>query len=953
MKFLKSLIIPLFLTLGYFILLSYPYFFSKINRYDSLGPLSLVEEKSVNIQKTFSKERRADQSDNHLLKGEKVKAKFKVSENNFGILLFRFAQLSGNVTDTVVFRIKEEGKEWHYENNYNANQFQSDQYFTFGFPPFINSKNKTYIFEIESLAGTYKNGVGVSLDEPQVALVYKYSRNDLKNFEILSSFIVKKSVYVAGNVNFLQNWQLLATFVLPLVIVLFMQKKKITGTDIIRLLSYLQKTHANIFKVINVIKVIIIGIKSNYLSLEKKIVKLSKKVTRLFTSTTFYLRFLNTNTKKKVVIGSLLFLVAFLYRFSATDQLGVSSFYAGLGGQGDYDQFIRAATCAVRTFCPAILGQNFLIESSVLGAFYEIFGFTGGLKAYLYLMIILSSIVATLPYLLLSRKNVLTIGGIIGSLFLATSDFLTHMALNLPPDNGSLFIFSMFYIVYLLTLHIGTIRWLLFFGLMGTIDGLNKLILLINDLAVFILFVPIFFYEKANRINKFPFVKLNPKLIFTSLLPLLVFLVIYCAWEYFVQIKFGTPYYLRALIEGGSTYASSTDVSSVSFKESLSRGNILEILYYYVGSAIVMQKRIISYAGLNAMFLAPIFIGLLFATFRKPPFDGFGKLIVNNLRARKHFFAKLISVVIFSAVVFMILELFRNNYLGIQEIGQYVYAWPKSTYANVFLFTGIIFLFILNLKYSAIRLLIPILPYYIILIILTKNAPWGRLWAHVIVWSIILLSFLIDWILSSANKNYVLKRFWIGSILLVLFIFFYTIPKTSGMIVQLYLGINNTRGEVKYLRWVNSNIPVSAIVLGGGKSDLVTVAQNIKRPIIYNAQWVAALLIKPNEIPGVKPTDFTILNDLKINEMPGVVVSDFSMIEELKSKENFTKSKYLILENDISLWRARLTGIADSVFATTSGTLLNPFDYSIKVYKFNSTLNKGIYELNLKEDKGL
>ncbi len=933
------------MVFGYLILISYPYFFSKIDRFNSLGPLSLVEEKWIDIKQTFSHNRRTDQLDNHLLKGEKVIAKFKVSENNFGILLFRFAQLSGNVTDTVVFRIKEEGKDrWYYEKNYKANQFQPDQYFTFGFPPFKNSKNNTYVFEIESLSGTYKNGIGVSLRKPQVALVYKYTRGDLKNYNTLSTFIFKKLVYVAGNVDFLQNWQILFAFVLSFLLIISLTRKRITlsvtPSNVIRFLPVIKRGPRRVLEIIikNSLVVTLLAvneIKSAYLFLEKKIVYLSKKLTHQFISTKIYLYFLNSGMKKRLAIGLLIFLTAFLYRFSATDQLGVNSFYAGLGGGSDYDQFIRAATCAVRSLCPAILGQNFLIESSILGSFYEIWGFVGGLRAYLYLMLILSSIVATLPYLLLSRKHFLTIGGIIGSLFLVTSDYLTHMALNLPPDNGSLFAFSMFYIVYLLTLHIGTIRWLLFFGLIGLIDGLNKLILLINDLAVFLLFVPVFFYEKANKIKKFPYVLLNPKLIFYSILPLLVFLVIYSAWEYFVQIKFSTPYYFRALIEGGSTYASSTDVSSMSLKESLSRGNILEILYYYAGSSIVMQKRIIEYAGLNAVFLVPIFIGLLFSTFIRPKF----------------FIAKLILVVIFSAAVFMILELFRNNYLGIQEIGQYVHAWPKSTYTNVFLFTGILSLFILNLKYSAIRLLIPILPYYIILIILTKNAPWGRLWAHVVVWSIILFSFLIDWILSNAKTNFALKRFWIGSIMLLLFISFYTIPKTVSMIGQLYSGINNTRGEVKYLRWVNSNIPTNAIILAGGKSDLVSLGENIQKPIVYSTLWTGALLIKPNEIPGVIPTDFAILNQLKINEMPVVTPSDFSIVRELKNKENFAKNKYLILEDDIYVWRNRLSGIGDAVFTTDpiAPLALHAEDFSIKVYKFNSALNKGIYELKLRE----
>ena len=961
---LKSFIIPLLLVFAYLVLISYPYFFSKITRFSSLGFFSVVEEELVDLKLTPSKARKTDEFDNHLLAGEKIEFTVQSSENNLGIVLFRFAQLSAIVTDSVVFRIKEKGADkWHYENTYKADQFQGNEYFTFGFPPLENSKSKTYVAELESLSGTYEHGIGFSRVRPQAAIVYSYTREQLKDLETISSFIIKKLVYVLNNLDIWQNWRILIASLFIYLSIYFISKGKITFTK----KKGVQLSNTTGFLPVRLwfgkltiaqgkpllewglpgrpLKRLANKMKSKYLLRVKIIVRFSKKLTRDLYAIKFYSLFLNTNMKKRLAIGFLIFLLAFLNRLAGTspDQLGVSSFYAGLGGQGDYDQFIRAATCAVRTFCPAILGQNFLIESSVLGAFYEIFGFAGGLKAYLYLMLILSSIVATLPYVLLSRKNFLTIGGIIGGLFLATSDYFTHMAINLPPDNGSLFTFSMFFIVYLLTIHPGTIRWLLFLGLAGTIDGLNKLVFLINDLAVFMLFAPVFFIEKAKKIKKFPFVKFNSKLIFYSILPLLVFLVIYSTWEYVVQIKFERSYYLRALIEGSSTYASSTIEASSSINESASKGNILGKLYYYAGLSIVMLKRIIDNAGLNTMLLAPILIGLLYATFRKP---------IPIKSGSKFFITKLISVVIFAGIAFTTLVLFKNNYLGIQDIGQYVYVWSDNIYVNVFIFWSIIFLFTLNFKYQALKYVLPIIAYVIMIILLTKNAPWLRMLAHVIVWGIILLSFLIDWILSNDKKN-ILKRLWIGPVILVLFISFYTIPTLSSTVGKLSSGINNARNEVKYLKWVNSELPENAVILLGGKSDLVTVDENVKRPIIYNTMWAAAIIIKPKEIPRVKPTDFTILNDLKINEMPGVAVSDFSMIEELKSKENFTKSKYLILENDISLWRARLTGIADSVFATTSGTLLNPFDYSIKVYKFNSTLNKGIYELNLKEDKGL
>ena len=949
MKLFKPFIIPLFLVFGYLALVSYPYFFSKITRFNTLGPLSVIEEKSEEIHKTGG-------MGEHLLKGEKITGKLFVTENNFGIVLVRFVPLSANVLDVVTFRIKEEGAEkWFYENNYNANQFQPDEYFTFGFQTIKDSKDKVYVFEVESLAGTTGNGIGLSPKKPQAAVVSKYVGEDLKNINTLFSFFSKKFVYVLNNLDILQKWQILFVSFFIYLSILFIKKRKNT---------FKKEKRVKLASVSGFLPPLVQGLlerffkrpaarmKSQYLLQQKIIVRFSKKLTREFYTTQFYSLFLNTNLKKRIAIGLLLFLIAFLYRFSqaSVDQLGVNSFYAGLGGQGDYDQFIRAATCAVRNFCPAILGQNFLFESSVLGTFYEIFGFIGGIKIYLYLMITISSIVATLPYVLLSRKNFFTIGGIIGALFLATSDYFTKMALALPPDNGSLFLFSIFFIVYLFTINIGSVRWLLILGLAGTIDGLNKLTMLINDLGALVLFAPVFFIDKSKKINRFPFIRFNPKLIFYSLIPLLVFIVIYCAWEYVVQIKFATPYYLRALIEGGSVYGSSTDAGSTSFNESLLKRNILEILYYYAGSFVVMLRRIIEYAGLNAVFLTPIFIGLLFVTFSKSPVD--------NLRARNFFIAKLIAVVIFASILFIILELFRGNFLGIQEIGIYIHAWPKSTYTNIFLFAGIIFLFILNFKHQAVKYALPIIPYVIMLVILAKNAPEARLLAHVIAWTIILFSYLFDWILTAGirnDKKNILKRLWIGPVILIFFISFYSVPKLSIMVDKLAKGYDNSRNEVKYLKWVNSLLPANAIILAGGKSDLIVVGENIERPIIYNSLWSSALLIKPGEIPGIKAEDFTIFDKHNLNrtEIPGITPSDFSMTRELKSKDNFKKDKYLILEDDIYIWRSRIAGVQDSVFSTTSGTLLHADDYSLQIYKYNPVMNKGIYELKLKETENL
>ena len=924
-KLLKLLTIPLVITTVYFVVQA----FLLVNQF---GVLSVVEEIPLNLKKT-------NQQDVHLLRNQKLSGTFRARENNLGILFIQLVKF-GQGSDNILFRIKKEGKEkWYHESEFTGDQVKNNQFFPLGFPPITGSKNNTYVFELESLAGEYNNGIGVIKDKP-TAVMYKYSARDLVNYGTFISYANKKFLYVSKNINYGQAAIIFAIFFF---FAFFIRKKRITSTKTIRFLLDFKTNPRQNFKVI------IHEIISDYLFLEKKVIDFSKKITLWFASNRIYLVFFNTNMKKRLAIGLLIFLIALTYRFSSALVNQHFFFYAGLGGQGDYDQFIRVATCAVTTFCSGILGQNFLIEASVLGIFYKIFGFTGGLKAYLYLMIITSSIVATLPYFLLSRKNWISLGGIIGGLYLATSDFLTHMSLNFPPDNGSLFTFSMFFIVYFLTLQKGNIRWLLLFGLVGIIDALNKALFILNDLVALGLFVPVFFFEKikvkATSVGGFfksVFRKKNVKILFLALVPLLIFLTIYSAWEYIVYIKFSAVYFLRGLLlSGGESYISYTSADDPSLQ-----GDVVFKLFYLSSSAIVMIKRLIDYTDLRIIFLIPIFLGLVYLTFIKPPFD--------KLMARKFPVKKFVLTLVFSAAITVLLLLIKNNYFKAHEIfaGEYIfYTWSTNIYFQIFLFLEIMFLLILNLRYSIIKFSLPIIPYVIMLIILTKNSPFPRLHTHVVAWSIILLAYIIDFVMMNIRKFSTIPitsiRVILGTIILILFIYIHIFPKTVTMATQLNSGFASSQNQVRYLKWVERSMPENAVILAGGKSDLVTVAENIKRPIIYNSLWSAAVLIKPKEILGVKPNDFHILGELKINEIPGVTPDDFHIVRELKNKENFKRKKYIILEDDIYLWRDRLKGVADNVFSTNL-TDLRAEDYSIKVFKFNPTLKKAIYELNLR-----
>ena len=900
---LKSFIIPLIVGVAFFVIQAFMLI-------SYLGVFSVIEDVSLNFRKT-------DQEGAHLLKGQKISATFRAADNNLGILLIPLVRF-GDGVDKLVFRIKKDGeKGWYHGSEFFTGHVEKNKHFPLGFPPIVESKNNMYVFEIQSLNGKYDNGVGIIKNEP-ARLTYRYSQDSGS----IVSFITKKLIYVLKNINYLQ---IIAVFPIVHLIVLLMKRIKPVFVNRRRVLLKSKNYYRKRYEWFGKSSV------SNFRSLEKKTTYFIKQTNKTFVSTGIYVFLFNSDWKRKLIIGSLIFLLAFTYRFSSSLVYLDKMFYATLGGGGDYDQFIRAATCSLG-LCSRIIHQNLIIESLILGMFYNIFGFIGGLKAYLYLMLTVSSIVATLPYILFSRKTWLSIGGIIGSLFLATSDFLTEVALNFPPDNGSTFIFSMFFIVYLLTMHFGTIRWLVAFGLMGLFDGMFKAMFLINDVVVLALFTPVFFYEKTKKnaltlgrqlgvILK----RRNIRMLLLALLPLLIFLILYSAWEYFVKIKFTAPYFLRLLIQtGGSNFRFETLFFNRGTGEA--EQDLIFQLFYLLISGLVVIKRIINVSDLHAIFLAPIFLGLLFFSF------------INSKAKMKLFPLKLGTILALSFANIVLLVSIRNNYLGIHEIfpGEYIYAnWTLETYIGIFLLASIIFLSILNFRYQVFKLALPILPYIIMIIILAKNAPWERLLSHIVVWSIILFSFLISWILANIalSSNQKIKKI-IGLTILILFISFYSFPKTQEMIARLNSGLKNMRTESEHLRWVNSSLPGNAIILGGGKSDLITLGENISKPIVYNTLLSGAVLIKPNKIPGISPDDFT-------------------LIDELKNKDNFKKNKYIILEGDIDLWQSRVSGVGDGVFTTDPEitTALRGKDYSIKVFKSNLVLSKSIYELTLKEEE--
>ena len=156
-----------------------------------------------------------------LLAKEKVSAQFRAKEDNLGIVSVRFYNFQRISKDRVTFRLKEKyQKKWYYEHTYKVDQFQSDKLFTFGFPIIPDSKNREYVFEIESLEGEIGDAIALGAVYPPFVAQYQYSKQELLKDRINAvNFLAKKIYYSFNDRNFLVSSYV---YLLPLIFYLIL-----------------------------------------------------------------------------------------------------------------------------------------------------------------------------------------------------------------------------------------------------------------------------------------------------------------------------------------------------------------------------------------------------------------------------------------------------------------------------------------------------------------------------------------------------------------------------------------------------------------------------------------------------------------------------------------------------------------------------------------------------------
>lgn len=191
---------------------------------------------------------------------------FTADSDNLGTVAIPFDASNKSIEDIIVFRIKETtSKEWYYQHDYNANQFQTDVPFPFGFPIISDSKGKSYTFQLESIMGRLGNVVSLSEKNFSYLNIYKFSKLELiSNPKVLVEFLFKKIYSQLQSITIFQVIIIIFFTLLPFGLYsIYAQNKKVILTNLKLSKTNLTKNFLSLSKITIHLK--------KYLSREEKI----------------------------------------------------------------------------------------------------------------------------------------------------------------------------------------------------------------------------------------------------------------------------------------------------------------------------------------------------------------------------------------------------------------------------------------------------------------------------------------------------------------------------------------------------------------------------------------------------------------------------------------------------------------------------------------------------------
>ena len=856
--------IPLILTVICVIILSIQFIYSRIPPYWFLGFFSSIEEQQREWKNFEVK---------GLYKGQKIQHTFAASENNLGIVMVRFYNFGRALSDKVEFRFKESNKkDWYYKNVYKVNQFQPNAYFTFGFAPIADSKNKKYYFEVESVNGKPKDAIALSRKMPNIAYVYKFSKQDLRNKNTLLFFMANKISYSLRNINYL--------------IVL-----NVYTISLISLLAYRKREW--------LLKQFIVYLNKLELILEKAVKKVKRRYFKKILDFQDHLFNYYKKYSNSIIVISVLviFLTAALMRLSFYwNPLNFDNelIWSHLGGHGDYDNLFRhTVRFMVNNDITALywgMSNDFPILIRLYSLFFKLFGFINGLNYSVYFFILLSSLICLFPFIILSKLKRFSIGGFTASMLLAVNSLSIWVASGRIIDMLTSFLFSVFVILFVLSLEKRNFILAILLGIVAVIDSHNRGLMLLNDIPALALFGLFYIYLNSKKSRTFPFIKLKFSNILYGFLPLFILMIYYA----YMNVFFITVFKRYWAFGFWGALPKFDSVAPVAVKQGntgiIHKLPIGELVNYFLVFSLGNIFEFIKVIRNEILFM----IGLTAFTFFKF-LDKFKKL------PYKLFLIPLIYLGILYLVqkLLMIQPYFKLD-LGITSLRYYLRI-SDTNFLLAFILLEFSILQIFFLKKDYAKYILTVLPYFPLLGYGYYASFSERHYAQILFVFYILFGLMLDKLFIS-NRNVKIKALEKIFIVTLVFISFGFI---GGKIIQgtstLIGDVNYFLKETKYLKYASTVIPKDGIILSGMKKEnLILVSNYTQRPIIYNIGTYDSYLIKPGReyfsipfVSGIFPP--YVVNTVTKNDVV------FRLI--LGDENEFKKYKFYILDYNISRWK--------------------------------------------------
>lgn len=776
----------------------------------------------------FSKRHLEGYKTTGLLAGELIQGSFTASEHNLGLVLVRFFNFYDISSDQVQFRIKEkEATSWYYQASYKVDQFLPDEYFSFGFPEIKNTKGKSYIFEIQSTNGQIGDAIGLSKKEPAFAAGYKFYKQDLQQDTLLLfRFLTKKLFYGIRHTSYLFVLQIyFATLVLTL---MFAFRRLLLSLVRIFVAAVLQdrkvrSTYREIQKAKNIRQfetVLVEQIHQLCLALgdifaehfKKTIQKINQVVTFLKKKLQFF------NLRYGYFISILiLFLIALLLRLERyynPDNVG-DLIFSGIGGAGDYDRTFRNAWSYL--WYPNQLTYHLSFEndqvflSRLYAFFFKIFGFLNGLHVSVLFFSVISALVCTVPYFVVTRLKRASYGAFLGSLLFAISPLSIWLASARIIDTFTLIFFSSFIILILLALERRKLSLLILLGLIGFVDGFNRGMMFFNDGPALGLFALLFVWQSSTLSRSFPFIKISLKALMFACIPFAVFALCYSLWYMYFTNTFGYPWFF-------GPKALATDFNPVS-----DQINVIGQQY---------AKQLLNLFLLGNLTLigiaTTITIPLAFTA-------SLGVLLIKYIKG-EYIFAVTAGILLYVALL-----------VGLQQVLPIIapadlISWTArpflqleaSDYKMLVFLLGFFAVAMLFLRRTVMVLSATIVPYILVLAYGLYISFSERHFIQVLLVVFIIYAILFDMLLKRGKeKSHVIYKSLVVLYFIAMSVYIFT--EIGKPLLRFDDHYKFYRSEKDYLTFAQDVLPQNAIVLVGAKRESPTRVANItRRTIAYN-----------------------------------------------------------------------------------------------------------------------